>query len=635
MIRLPRFVFNLLVAVLALTLVSTRAPGVALAQDKQLTWERLDVDLTVQPNGDLRVIETNVISFTAGRFSFGYRDINQSRLTDISDISAVDQSGTPMRLETSVSETGDYRIKYYLNTPAERERRTVKLAYTVSGATRYYPEGDQIYWAAVFAQRNGFPVMHSTVTLHLPGNSDATKTEAYGPAHEIDGAGERTVIYRATAPINSGVEFEVRAQFPHGAITGNAPAWQQAFDTQRKYDEEVKPKNDILVMLAALLALVGGPALALVLWVTRGKDPNVGLVADWISEPPPIAPGLAGTLMDESADMQDVVATLFDLAKRGAITLEESGGNDYVIRRGTAAAVALAGHEQKLLGALQLGDGESTLSGLKNKFYTSLDQIKSALYAELVAQKLYANNPPKVRSTYQSFAFMVLVLALVGGCGGAVMLSAVTNYAVCLPIGGLASALAFFVIARHMPVRTRPGAEMRAKVEAFKKYLANIEKYTDLQEAKDQFGKYLPWAIAFGLERSWVRKFAAVDAPVPDWYYPYGHGYNRYGSGYNRADNMGPRGASSPAGGPQRGNVSEAAHAPGSVGAMEQGAAIGLAGMEQRFAGMFDSVGNTFQSRPAPVVTRSSGGSSGGGGGWSGGGGGGGGSSGGGGGGFG
>ena len=51
------------------------------AADKSLQWERLDSEVTVQPNGDLRVVETNVIRFIGGPFTFGYRDINPSRLT--------------------------------------------------------------------------------------------------------------------------------------------------------------------------------------------------------------------------------------------------------------------------------------------------------------------------------------------------------------------------------------------------------------------------------------------------------------------------------------------------------------------------------------------------------------------------
>ena len=41
------------------------------------------------------------------------------------------------------------------------------MRYTAHGATRVYPDGDQLDWNAIYADRPG-PVPASTVTLHLP-----------------------------------------------------------------------------------------------------------------------------------------------------------------------------------------------------------------------------------------------------------------------------------------------------------------------------------------------------------------------------------------------------------------------------------------------------------------------------------
>jgi uncharacterized membrane protein len=607
------------------------------AETKTLDWERLDVDINVLSNGDLRITETNVIHFTSGTFRFGYRDIKQSRLTGIDGVSVTEENGAPMQIETVTTETGDYRVKYFFNTPARNERRTFKLSYTVSGATRYYNGGDQVYWVAIFANRNGFPVMNSTVTVRLPANSDADKVQGYGARYDVQGGGERTVVFTTKEPIDSGAEFEVRVQFPHGVISGQAPPWQQAFDAQREYDETVKPRNNLTALVGSLLMLLGGPALALVLWVTRGRDPNVGLVAEYLDTPPDIPPGVAGTLIDENAEMRDVVATLADLGKRGVIVMEEKnvdrwGADDWIIKRGpNFVGAPLRPFEQRIVQGLNLDNDGRTLSSLKAKFYANLNGVMSGLYKELVDLGFYANNPPRVRQSFSGLAIGMFVLAVVGGCAAVTALSQFTDFAICIPIGLGATALAFLIIARHMPVRTRPGADMRMRVEAFKRYLQSIEKYVDLKEAKDQFEKYLPWAIAFGLEKSWIRKFAAVDAPAPDWYYPYPRHYYPHDS-YGSRGSIG--GGGSTVESPRRGDVSDAASRGGGLSDLEKGAAMGMAGLERNLGSMFDSVGNTFQSTPAPVVSSGRSRSGGGGGGWSGGGGGGGGGSGGGGGGF-
>src|SRR6185295_1434158 len=85
-------------------------------------------------------------------------------------------------------------------------------------------------------------------------------------------------------------------------------------------------------------------------------------------------------------------------------------------------------------------------------------------------------------------------------------------------------AVAIAIVAGGMPRKTARGAEAAAKWNAFRRYLAEIERYENVAEAKEIFNRYLAYAVAFGLERSWVNKFASVDAPSPSWYGPYGSG---------------------------------------------------------------------------------------------------------------
>lgn len=71
-----RWLAAILVSALLLGLLTGVTPALA-DEEKSLVWERLDVDLVVQPNGDIQVTEHHVIRFTSGSFTFGYRDIPQ------------------------------------------------------------------------------------------------------------------------------------------------------------------------------------------------------------------------------------------------------------------------------------------------------------------------------------------------------------------------------------------------------------------------------------------------------------------------------------------------------------------------------------------------------------------------------
>lgn len=602
------------------------------AQSKSLVWTRLDSEIVVQPNGDLKITETNVVDFTSGTFTFGYRDIQLDRLTDVRDIS-VTENGQPLETEIVFVEGNKLRIKYYFLVPARDEQRTFVLDFTVAGATRYYDDGDQVYWAAVYAERNGFPVQAARAVVRLPEGATATNAEVYGVRADVRGLGESVVMAEALEPIPSGQQMEVRVQFPHGIISGSPAPWQQAFDERRRFEETEKPRFDFFTLLISLLIFIGGPALAAVLYVTRGRDPNVGLVAEYLTEPPDVPPGLAGTLVDETADLRDVVATVMDLARRGVLTMKEQpmqvlGGaltvNDWGFEPGEHfGSATLRPFEQAIVQAMSLDTGPRTLSSLRNKFYVNLPRLQQALYDELVSQGYYNRAPNTTRSAYQSLAIALFVLAGLSFCGATVLLGDLTSYAMCIPFALGATAVAFALIARQMPARTRKGAEMRMRAEAFKRYLQNIEKYTDIKEAKDLFEKYLPYAIAFGLEHSWTKKFAAVNAPMPPWYVPVWP--RPYYDPYSRR--RGPVVAAGSGGSDQvlgrlesRGDIGGAARADSGLEGMEKALSSGIGSIEGGLASMFDSMATTFGSRPvsSPSSGRWSSGRSGGS--WSGGG---------------
>lgn len=647
----PAFRF---LAVVAWVVFGAMVAHPASAQTKSLEWLAIDTDITVLSNGDLQIKETNQIRFVGGAFTFGYRDIDTSRLTGVSNV-RVTENGQSLRIETGRTDEGKFRIKYYF-TPAQNQERTFVLDYLVRGATRYYDAGDQVYWAGVYAERNGYSVRNAKITVNLPAGATAQLAAAYGPQAEVSGQGEGRVVATAKESIPSGQEFEVRVQFPHGVITGSAPAWQRGFDSQRQYEETTKPVVDLGFLGLALVLLFGGPAGVIALYNAKGKDPNVGLVAEYLSEPPDITPGIAGTLIDERADMQDVIATLVDLARRGVITMQEDApdktfgfsSQNYTFSRGPQFGQSgLHDYEQKLIDAIGLNGGDSVeLKNLRNKFYAKIPGLKKALYAGLQKDGLYNHNPESVRSQYAGLGVLLLVLAAVSVCASFFML-ALSEWALCLPVGLGVTGIFMLIFAPKMPLRTRKGADLHMRAQAFKRYLQNIEKYGSLEDAKERFDTFLPFAIAYGLERTFVAKFAKVDAPIPPWYVPYGPVVIHSGPyGYPGGGIGAGGGASRQKSMPGAPDIGGAASAPGQGGlsGLDKSLTGGLAAMSANLTGMFTSVSTAFNSVPAPKVSGTgstwksggswSGWSSGSSGGWSGGGGGGGGSSGGGGGGF-
>ena len=90
---------------------------------------------------------------------------------------------------------------------------------------------------------------------------------------------------------------------------------------------------------------------------------------------------------------------------------------------------------------------------------------------------------------------VISILVLV--CGSAV-LAQYTSYAFCLPLSSSVAFLVMTIVAGYMPRRTEEGAGQTARWQAFKRYLADIDRYDKVAEKTAIFEKYLPYAIAFG-----------------------------------------------------------------------------------------------------------------------------------------
>src|SRR5690606_14996702 len=151
----------------------------------------------------------------------------------------------------------------------------------------------------------------------------------------------------------------------------------------------------------SFLILLGGPLSIVGLWYTRGRDPKVGPVPTYISEPPSdLPPAVVGSLIDEKADVRDIMSTIIDLARRGYMVMEETqepgflgiGMNRTFTFKRTDKSVddGLRPYEKRVMNRIfTSGSDERTLDSLKNKFYTVIPKVKTDLYKELVGEKLF------------------------------------------------------------------------------------------------------------------------------------------------------------------------------------------------------------------------------------------------------
>ena len=315
-------------------------------------------------------------------------------------------------------------------------------------------------------------------------------------------------------------------------MLATAPSWQEASDRQEQQQAEraaMGGRLNLLFLGLGLLIAIGGGVAVLATWWTRGRDPEVGPVAEFVPDPPDnLPPGVIGALLDEQVDQRDIVATLVDLGQRGVLRIDRTEGGGIFGRGGDFTLTALqdepkvAQFERELLEALfgsKVKSGEQvSLSEVKGRFAAAQPQIQRHLYDELVERGYFTTSPERTRGRWKSIGMFALIVAIIGGCIAIGSLADIAP-AIFIPIVALvAIGLIVVVISRFMPRKTPAGAEAAAKWRAFRNYLASIERYEKLDEAQGIFDRYLPYAIAFGLESSWVDKFSRVPTASPGWY---------------------------------------------------------------------------------------------------------------------
>ena len=509
---------------LALLIIGLAAPGEGLhAQQKSYSIERFDARIRVNRDASIDVTET-----ITARFVGSYNGLNRTIPVEyrtaqglnwtlgVSLQSAQDDAGRDLRTETS--RQGHY-IKYKIWLPgAVNATRTLVLRYRATNGLRFFDEHDELYWN-VTGDEWEVPIQAATAEIELPPATTGTRASAFNG------------VYGGTAQ-DASIQMNgnsVRIAMPHAlgyhegltAVVGWDKGVVTAPTAAHRALATVSSNWPLLIPIPVFL-------LAFYNWRRRGRDPRRRPIAVQYEPPPKMTPAEAGTLLDNSTDMRDITATLVDLAVRGQLRIEEhqnpklfglfGGGVEYTLHRLTQGE-SLAAHESRVFGGIFVGRGESVeLSELKDEFYKDLPPIRDAIFDELTGNGFYRDRPDKVKRKWMGIA---VALALVIGVGGTYLSKLTLLTPVPFVIAGVVSAIIVAIFAQIMPARTDAGTRALEQVLGFEEFLRRVEA-EHLKRIiighPELFDKYLPYAMAFGVEQQFARAFEGIYTEAPRWY---------------------------------------------------------------------------------------------------------------------
>src|SRR6266403_6381581 len=509
---------------------------VSAAGARELRIEKFDSEIVVSPKGTIDVTETIQVQFI-GSWKGLYREIpieyvtpqglNYTLFLNVKRVT--DGSGSSLKFESS-RERHYRKLKIYVP-EAQDSHRTIIIEYSVSDALRFFEDHDELYWN-VTGDEWDVPIQAASARVLLPEGATGIRVNVFTGAYGSRAQQADSEI------VGNGVE--VRRRQPLGYHEGLTIA--VAFDKGIVHEPTALDKASLFLRSNWPLGL---PFIVFVimfyLWWTRGRDPRLRPIAAQYEPPDQLTPGEAGALVDNSADMRDITASIVDLAVRGYIVIEEhqrdqmlglmhSKDYNFMVKKERAEWSKLKPHEQALLEGLFVTGtaGESvSMSSLENHFYTNLPGIRSNIFDSLVAQGYYTRRPDSVRSAYIAAGVVVGLLMVFGGVKIASNLgmAPLTFIAAGILTGAIVCGLGWF-----MPAHTEQGTRALEGVLGFEDFLVHVEsdRFNRTIKTPEMFEKFLPFAMALGVEKNWSRAFQGILTQPPQWYRGSSYGSNFY-----------------------------------------------------------------------------------------------------------
>jgi uncharacterized membrane protein YgcG len=394
--------------------------------------------------------------------------------------------------------------------------RTVEIAYLVRNGIRYFEDHHEFYWN-VTGNDWPVPIDHVTATVTMPpAAAGSLRAQAFTGVYGST-EGEATtrvkgaeISFETTNPLPMRGGMTVDIYVPKGIL--REPSGFTRFFW-------FVGGNPVVFLPLVVFGVMFG------LWWYKGRDPDPGLSVAPMYEPPKgISPAEAGTLLDDTIHPRDITSTLVDLAVRGYVKIEETAEKglvfshkDYTFHLLIAKSAwrDLQAHESVMLSNIFIGEEVTRLSALRNRFYSALPAIRADIKSQLRSKGMYLLDPDSANG--YSLVAAIAVGVIVGGLqflGWADFFSSFPLFVFC----ALIAAAVWWLFARVMTAKTVKGGQTRVAVLGFQEFMNRVDAERLKRMPPDTFEKYLPYAMALGVEHQWAQAFAGIAQNAPSWY---------------------------------------------------------------------------------------------------------------------
>jgi len=473
-----------------------------------------DATMTVEETIRVRAEGVNIRRGIYRDFPTDYKDALGNRYVVDFEVLKVTRDGRPEPWRTKRLSNG---VRVYAGS-ADTFLRSGAYSYTIRYRTDrqigYFDDHDELYWNVT---GNGWAFVMDKVsaTVALPVAVPADDIAMEGYTGRLGGRGQDyTVEVR-----NGG--GSIRAS---RALTGQEGltlviSWPKGVVHEPGVSERVgRMLQDNRGVLLALVTLLLVAAYLYIVWSRYGRDPEPGVIFPRYEPPKRYSPASARYISRMSYDNKALSAAVINLAIKGYLSIEKND-DEYQLRE-KSSSKKLARGEAVLLKEL-FADGPVLELDQKNHSIIRMATVQHAKALQLDYLNIYfkKNTGLLIRPMMGSL-LMLAVIAMLGAFNPVVV-------AIFVLIMTLHIVFAFLLKAP-----TPKGRLLMDELEGFRMYLEVAEK-EDLNfrhppdKTPQLFERYLPFAVALGVEQAWAEQFAKVFAALeaeqgvsyqPNWY---------------------------------------------------------------------------------------------------------------------
>lgn len=473
--------------------------------------------IDIQSSGQIQIEERIAYDF-GGLYKHGIfrtipyiktnKDGKQYRM-EINVQSVVDELGKSFP-HTITSQNNSISIKIGDPNRTITGLHTYVITYSVKGALTYFSDHDELYWN-ITGNEWTVPIRYANSSISFPKQFDVSeiKTSCFtgvqgSTAQNCNSTFENgTVKSNTNFSLSGGEGLTEVVSFPKGVVAVLEPKEVVSF-----FSTFLGKVFIFLLSIIALFWYIIYPIWIPIKWLLYGKDPRVGApVRAWYDPPKAkdnrfLTPSETGVLIDEKVDSRDMFAAVIDLARRGYLLIEERKKSEfYFVRRsfnevGSSKIEKLQLFEQDLLDGIFENGPELKLKDAE--LVDTMSNIKKTLYKSIVTNGYFDKNPETTRTFYVAVGIFGLMT------------------------GNLMLFIVALIFGRIMPRKTRLGAEAANVAKSLRNFLTSQERQLEFQAEKQMFfEKLLPFAIAFGVEQVWAKRFKDMNLTNPTWYKGY------------------------------------------------------------------------------------------------------------------